>query len=184
MIPVIWISFSRVLDRIDDDIDVVHHQRSTRSNLVISIDPRLACGASQCDAEMVCVPLTRSNRVFTEQVQMTEAMMAGSVQFDETVVRSFDVRVKETTGARTAENVADVSQRREELRTRLELFLIRRLHVFRAPAEVPNCRSELPRRRLLHFVEEEPRLLCPYCILTEKLTLFAVELACVELYGA
>ena len=151
---------------------------------MVSIEARLSCAVSQRDAKMLCVPLARRNWIFTEQVQMTEAMMAGSVQFDETVVRSFDVRVKETTGACAAENVADVSQRREELRTRLELFLIRRLHVFRTPSEVPNCGSELPRRRLLHFVEEEPRLLCPYCILTEKLTLFAVELACVELYGA
>ena len=148
---------------------------------MISIEPRLACAVSQRDAEMLCVPLARRNWIFAEQVQMTEAMMIRGVQFDKTVVWSFDVCVKETTGACAAENVADVRQRGEELRTQLKLFLIRRLHVFRTPPDVPNCRSELPRRRRLHFVEEKPRLLRPHRILIEKRARFAVELARVEL---
>src|SRR5262249_18012460 len=149
--------------------------------LVLSIEPRVARAVSQSYPEVLCIPFTRRNRIFTEQVQMTEAMVIGSVQFDETVVRSFDIRVKETTRARTTENVADIGQRGKELRSRLDLFLIRGLHIFRTPAEVPDCRSELPRRRRLHFVEEKPRLLRPDRILIEKLALFAIELACVEL---
>lgn len=177
----IRIRFSRVLNRIDDDIHVVHHERSTWCNWVISIEPRLACAVSQGNAEMLSVPIARRNRIFAEQVQVTEAMMVGGVQFDKAVVWSFDVRVKETTGARAAENIADVCQRGEELRTRLQLFLILRFHVFRTPPEVPNRGSEFPGWRRLHLVEEKPRLLRPHRILIEKLTLFAIELACVEL---
>ena len=175
------ICFSRVLNRVDDDIHVIYRERSTRCNLVIPIEPRLARAVSQSYPDMLCIPLARRNRVFTEQVQVTEAMVIGSVQFDETVVGSFDICVKEATGACTAENVADIGQRGKELSPRLDLFLIRRLHIFRTPAEVPDCRSELPRRRRFHFVEEQPRLLCPDCLLIEKLALFAIELARVEL---
>ena len=112
---------------------------------------------------------------------MTETMVISSVQFDETVVGSFDICVKEATGAGTAENVADIGQRSKELGPQLDLFLIRGLHIFRAPAEVPDCRSELPRRGGLHFVEEKPRLLRPDCILIEKRALFAIELARIKL---
>ena len=175
------ICFSRVLNRVNDDTHVVHRERSARRNLVIPIEPRLA-RASQCDPEILCIPLSRRNRIFTEQVQMTESMVIGSVQFDETVVGSLDIGVKEATGACTAENVADISQRGEELRARLDLFLIRGLHIFRTPAEVPDCRSELPRRGSHYFVEEKPRLLGPHRILVEEPALFAIELACVELH--
>src|SRR5262245_33584500 len=103
---------------------------------------------------MLCIPLARCNRIFTEQVPMTEAMEIGSVQFHETMVGSFDIRIKEATRARTAENVTDISQRSKELRPQLDLFLIRGLHIFRTPAEVPDCRSELPRWGGHYFVEE------------------------------
>jgi hypothetical protein len=133
---------------------------------------------------MLRIPLACRNRIFTKQVQMTEAMVIGSVQFDKTVVGSFDICVKEATAACTAENVADIGQRGKELRPGLDLFLIRGLHIFRTPTEVPDCRRELPRRRRLDFVEEKPRLLRPDRILIEKPALFAIEFARVELNRA
>src|SRR5437588_13129089 len=86
---------------------------------------------------MLCVPFTCRNRILAEQVQMAELMIAGCVEFDQTVVWCFHIGVEESAAASASEDVADVGERSEELCAHLKLFLISGFHILRAPAEMP-----------------------------------------------
>src|SRR5713101_1978349 len=105
---------------------------------------------------MLCVPFTRGNRILTEQVQMAELMIAGCVEFDQTVVWCFQIGVEESAAASASQDVADVGEWSEELGAHLKLFLISGFHILRAPTEVPNRRGQLPGRRALDLIKEQP----------------------------
>src|SRR5205807_9185484 len=125
---------------------------------------------------MLCVPFTCRNRILTEQVQMAELVIAGGVEFDQTVVWRFHIGVEESAAASASEDVADVGERSEELCAHLKLFLISGFHILRAPAEVPNRRGQFPGRRALHFIEEQPRLLRAHRAMAEKQRFLTSEL--------
>src|SRR6266568_9051024 len=133
---------------------------------------------------MLCVPFTCRNRILTEQVQMAELMIAGCVELDQTVVWCFHIGIEESAAASASEDVADVGERSEKLCAHLKLFLIGRFHILRAPTEMPNRRGQFPGRRAFDFIEEQPRLLRPHCVMAEKPRFLTSELTGVELDGS
>ena len=116
-------------------------------------------------------------------MQMTEVMMCGRVQFDKRVIRAQHIsKVEETRSTFVPADVAYVCQRSVELRAAIELFLIRPLHIFGAPSEVPNRRSQFPRRRRADLIEKQPGFLSPHRVHhSGESTFFAVKLARVEI---
>src|SRR2546428_5563504 len=133
---------------------------------------------------MLCVPFTRGNRILTEQMQMAELMIAGCVEFDQTVVWCFHIGIEESAAASASEDVADVGERSEKLCAHLKLFLIGGFHILRAPAEVPNRRGQFPGRRALDLIEEQPRLLRPHRAMAEKPRFLTIKFTGVELDGS
>ena len=88
--------------------------------------------------------------------------MMASVQFHEGRDREFRRKRKEAARAGSAKDVADVSQRCKDF-VPTPVALIRGAHNLRAP---PKCQIALestwwPRRRSLHFVEQQPDCLRP-----------------------
>src|SRR5262249_36401443 len=69
----------------------------------------------------------------------------------------------------------------EKLCPACELFVIGGLHILRAPPEVPHRGCQLPRRRVLDLVEQNPCLLPPDPVeQSGELAALAIKLACVE----
>src|SRR6185503_4857854 len=135
ILPVISIDLPRIGNRVNYDVHVVHRKRRAGSDWNIAIRPRGHDSAR--NSEVLCVPIACRMWVLAEHMYVAKTMVLGSVQFDERAIGPFDIGiVKQTCGAGiAAADVADVSQRREELRPAVELFLICGFHVFGAPAE-------------------------------------------------
>src|SRR5215510_9556445 len=106
--------------RVDDDIDIVRHQRNARTE-ASHLRLRFArSGNAMLRAEMLDVPFASSHRVCTIQMQMAEAVMVRCVQLDQRLVRAFNIGVIELIfSARTEEKLAQVGQRRKKLRAQL-----------------------------------------------------------------
>ena len=109
--------------------------------------------------------------------------MVRGVELDERAIGPKHICIEKAVfRTRLAANITDVGQRREELRTRLELFRVCRLHVLCTPAKVPDCRRKLRRWCFIDFREQHPRLLRPHTIHEPgKPGFFRIELRGVEL---
>src|SRR5437773_4722397 len=112
---------------------------------------------------------------------MAETMMRGGIQLDHRMVRTVDIGVVET---RRIDKVADVGERGVEFRAGIELLLICGRHIFSAPAEMPDGRSDLRRWRCRDLIEQNPRLLRPDAVPRAcEFGPLAIELAGVEIDG-
>src|SRR6266852_1291774 len=171
----------------NDEVDVVHHQRHCRANLVTPVEARFAGGRPSAAAdqpEFFDIPFAGRDGVLAQQMDVAEVVMIGRVQLDQLVVRPVHVSKKEDPLGIAAANVADVRDWRGELCAAVELLLVSLLHVLRAPADVPDGRGDLRLRRRAGLVEQKPRLLRPHGI-TEpwKFYFLAIEFAGVKLDG-
>src|ERR1700722_20856243 len=103
----------RVFYRKNDDVDVIHLQRRNRFHMDTAVDAWLARPDVSCHSKVFVVPFPGGDRVFTQQVYVSEAMMSRGVQLDQSVVRSIDIGVEEASG-RLANQVADIGNWRLE----------------------------------------------------------------------
>ncbi len=150
-----------ILHRIDDHADVIGGDERCRRDLHVAVNAFLR-SRKTAEAELLRVPRARRRRIGAEHVHVPEIVMARSVQLDQHMIRAVDVGVEER--AIAADHIADVGDRRGEARALGELLLIRRLHVLRAPADVPDAREQLARRRRVDFGEQQPGVAGPDCV--------------------
>src|SRR5262249_51417019 len=133
--------------------------------------------AAADQAELFHVPFAGRNGILAEQMQMAEVVVRSRIQLDELVVRSIDIGEEEDALRVSPTDIADIGDRRGKARAAIELLLVRLLHIFGAPAKVPDGRGNLGLRGLARLIEEHPGFLRKYRVkLALKPRLFAVEL--------
>src|SRR5262249_5654026 len=146
-----------VLHGKDDEVDVVHDQRRVGSDLESAVHSSILRSAAEYHAQFFHVPVGSGYGIFADQEHLPDVMMIGCVQLDQLMIGTIDMGEEELAGGIGGAYVADIGDGCLELRAAVELFLVGGFHILRAPADVPDRRSDLWLRGLLRLVKKHPR---------------------------